>query len=63
MMKLAYLSVRDQELSNDVQLVQVRPRKVVVHTFSGVVPSQADETTFMPDLFKAVTFVFYVVPS
>ena len=31
----AYLSFRDRELSNDVQLVQVRWRKVVVHTFLG----------------------------
>ena len=31
----AYLSFRDQELSNDVQLVQFRQRKVVVYTFLG----------------------------
>ena len=32
----AYLSFRDQELSNDVQLVQMQPRKVVIHTFFGL---------------------------
>ena len=33
----AYLSFRDWELSNDVWLVQLRRRKVVVHTFLWVV--------------------------
>ena len=32
----AYLSFRDRELSNDVLLVQVRPRKVSIHTFFGL---------------------------
>ena len=31
----AYLSFRDRELSNDVRLVQLQRRKVVVHTFLG----------------------------
>ena len=31
----AYLSVRDRELSNAVQLVEFRRRKVAVHTFLG----------------------------
>ena len=30
-----YLSVRDGKLSNAVWLVEVRPRKVAVHTFLG----------------------------
>ena len=33
----AYISSRDRELSNDVPLVEFRPRKVVVHTFLWVV--------------------------
>ena len=33
----AYLSFRDRELSNDVRLVQLWQRKVVVHTFLWVV--------------------------
>ena len=32
----AYLSFQNQELSNDILLVQVRPRKVAVHTFLGL---------------------------
>ena len=32
----AYLSVRYQELSNKVRLVEFRPRKVAVHTFLGL---------------------------
>ena len=31
----AYLSFRDQDLSNGVRLVEFRRRKVVVHTFCG----------------------------
>ena len=34
----AYLSFRDQELSNDIWLVEFRRRKVVVHAFLWVVP-------------------------
>ena len=36
MLKLQILSFPDRELSNKVRLVQVRPRKVVVHTFLGL---------------------------
>ena len=57
----AFLSFRGRELSNDVWLVQVRPRKVVVHIFLGVVTAQADQTAFVPELSKAVTFLSYVV--
>ena len=32
----AYLSFRDRELSNNILLVQVQPRKVAVHTFFGL---------------------------
>ena len=56
----AYLSFRDRELSNDVQLVQLRRRKVVVHTFLWV-GSQA--TAFVLEFSKAVTFLSYVVPG
>ena len=31
----AYLSVRDQELSNALWLVEFRQRKVAIHTFFG----------------------------
>ena len=43
----AYLSFRDRELSNDVQLVEVRRRKVVVHTFLLVVPGHCLRAGFM----------------
>ena len=46
----AYLGFRDRELSNNVLLVQVRPRKVAVHTFFGVGPGEADETAFVQEL-------------
>ena len=34
----------------------MRQRKVVVHTFSGVVAAQAVQTAFVPELSIAVTF-------
>ena len=52
----ADLSFWDRELSNKVQLVQVRPRIVLVHTFYGVGPGEAEETTLVQELSKAITF-------
>ena len=52
----AYLSVRDGKLSNAVRLVEFWRRKVAVLTFFGVVPSLADQTAFVPELSKAITF-------
>ena len=43
----AYSSFRDQELSNDIPLVEFRPRKVVVHTFLRVVPGHCLRPGFM----------------
>ena len=52
----AYLSFRDRELSNNVWLVQVRPRKVAVHTLVfGVCPGEADKTVLVQELSKAIT--------
>ena len=59
----AYLSFRDRELSNDVLRVQVRPRKVAVHTFFCVGPGEADETAFVQELLKAVTFCLTSYPG
>ena len=55
----AYLSFRDGELSNDVLLVQVRPRKVAVHNLFGVGPGQADKTALVQELSKAINFFSY----
>ena len=43
----AYLSFRDQELSNDVPLVEFRRRKVAVHIFLWVVPGHCLHAGFM----------------
>ena len=48
--EIAYLSVRDGELSNAVRLVEYWQRKVAVHTFLGVVPSGAAQTVFVPEI-------------
>ena len=53
----AYLSFRDRELFNVVLLVQVRPRKVPVHTFFRVGPGEAD----VQELSEAVTFLPYIL--
>ena len=52
----AYLSVRDGSLSNAARLVEIRRRKVAVHTFLEVVPSRAAKTAFALALSKAITF-------
>ena len=43
----AYLSFQDREFSNDVWLVELRRRKVVVHTFLSVVPGHCLRAGFM----------------
>ena len=52
----AYFSFPNGEISNAVWLVEFRLRKVAVHTFLGVVKSQAAQTAFAPELLKAITF-------
>ena len=58
-----YLSVRDGELSNAIRLVELRPRKVAVNTFLGVVPSRAAQTAFVSELSKAITFCLSSYPG
>ena len=55
--EIAYFSVRDGKLSNNVRLVEFWPRKVAVHTFLGVVPSWAAQTAFAPELSKAISLL------
>ena len=43
----AYLSFRDRELSHDVPLVELRRRKMVLHTFLWVVPGHCLRAEFM----------------
>ena len=45
--KTADLSFPGRELSNNVRLVQVRPRKVFGSHHFGVGPGEADETAFV----------------
>ena len=64
----AYLTFQDRELSNDLWLVEWPPRKVVVHTFLGVVPSQADETAFVanyrtPSMTRGIPRMFNGFPK
>ena len=52
----AFLSFRDEELSNHAWLVQVRQGKVVVHTFLGMAQARLIKTAFVQELSKAITF-------
>ena len=53
----AYLSFRDQELSNEIPLVQLRRRKVIVHTLLLVVPGHCLRAGFMESHYFFLSYV------
>ena len=52
----AYLSFQDQELSKAIRIVKLRGGKVAVHTFLGVVPSQAAHAGFRAGVIESRNF-------
>ena len=55
----AYFSFQDRQLSNNVSLFLVWPRKVVVHTFLGF----AQARLIVQELSKAITFCLTSYPG
>ena len=53
----AYLSVRDEYLSNAIRLVEIRRRKVAVHTFLGWSQARMLRRPLYRNYRKAITFL------